>query len=86
MSPFFCCDKMSNRQVSRLGGCHVDEAATLLSGGEHYGAVNEGIKSVVLAHTHVFTGVVNCSTLTFDDVACFSKLTAENLDAESFAF
>ena len=41
---------------------------------------------MVLAETHVFTGMVNCTALAFDDVAGFAFLTTENLNAKSFAF
>jgi hypothetical protein len=30
--------------------------------------------------------MMNCATLTFDDVACFAVLATKNLDSESFAF
>ncbi len=48
--------------------------------------VDQSEKSVVLAHTYVEAGVVNCATLTLDDVAGFAMLTTENLYSESFAF
>lgn len=69
-----------------LGGLNVDELASLLALGEYYYTVDESEDGVVLAHTHVKTGVVNCATLTLDDVAGFAILTAENLYTESFAF
>lgn len=65
---------------------HVDESTALFAAGEHNCAVNKRIKGVVLAHTHIQTGVMNCATLTLDDVACFGVLTAKNLYSESFAF
>lgn len=74
------------KEVLRFFGLHVDELATLFAGGEHHDSVDESEESVILAHTHVETGVVNCATLTLDDVTGFAMLTAENLYTESFAF
>ena len=64
---------------------HVDKLAAAFTFGESYSAINEGVKSVIFAHANVQTGMVNCATLTFDDVACFCKLATEYFDAESFA-
>ena len=69
-----------------LGGLYIDKLATFFSLGEYHYTVDESEESVVLAHTHVKTGVVNCATLTLEDVAGFAILTAENLYTESFAF
>ena len=66
-------------------GHNVDELASALTFCEGYSAVDEGIESVVFAHAYILSGVVNCAALTFDDVACFSILTTEYFDAESFA-
>ena len=63
----------------------VDEAATVTTGGESNGAINESVEGVVLAHAHVQTGMVNGATLTLDDVACLGKLTTKNLNTESCA-
>ena len=49
-------------------------------------AVNKSIDRVILAHAYIFTGMVNCTALTLDDVACLSMLTAKNLNSESCAF
>ena len=71
----------------RLGyGLHVDETAAFLAGGEHNHTVNESIDGMILTHAHVQTGMVNCATLTFDNIARFGVLTAKNLHSESFAF
>ena len=64
----------------------IDEAATVLSFRENNYTVNQSVDCVVFAHTHVLAGVMNCTTLTLDDIACFAILTAENLNTESFAF
>lgn len=65
---------------------YVDVFAALFAHGEYHYTVDECEESVVLAHAHVEAGVVDGATLTLDDVACLSELTAKNLDAESFAF
>ncbi len=41
---------------------------------------------MILAHTDIFAGIVDGSSLTNYDVARLSELTAEKLHAESFAF
>ena len=79
-------ERYSLRSLCLGDGGHVDEATTVASFSEEHGAIYEGVEGVVLAHTHVQTGVMNCATLTLDDVACFGVLTAENLHSESFAF
>lgn len=65
---------------------YVDEFASAFSFGEDYSTVDESVESVVFAHTYVQTGMVNCATLTFDDIARFGILATEYFDAESFAF
>lgn len=65
---------------------HVDELATAFTFSKVYGPINQCKQSVVFTHTNIQTWMVNCTTLTFDDVACFSKLTTEDFDAQSFAF
>ena len=67
-------------------GSYVDELATVAAFGELYGAVHEGVESVVFAHAYVEARVVYGATLTFDDVTGFAVLTTENLYSESFAF
>ena len=47
--------------------------------------VNQCEESVVLTHTHVVTGVVYSTSLTYDDVAGLSELTTEKLYTESLA-
>ena len=75
--------------VSRLGfsyGLDVDKPTAILAFGEYYNAVDQSVDGVVLAHAYVEAGMVNCATLTLDDVTGFAMLTAENLYTESFAF
>ena len=52
---------------------------------ELYSSVNESIECVVLAHTDVAVRIVDCSSLTYNDVSGFNYLTAEFLEAQSFA-
>jgi hypothetical protein len=65
---------------------YADKATAIFACGEHNYSVNKGIDCMILAHAYVKTRVVNCATLTFDNVAGFSFLTAKNLNAKSFAF
>jgi hypothetical protein len=76
----------SGQRLCLGDGSHVDETTTVLAFSEEDGTVNESVDSVVLAHTHVQTGVVNSATLTFDDVTCFGELTTKDFHAESLAF
>ncbi len=73
-----------------LVGCfnwsYIDELATAFTFCKEHCTVYQCKQSVVFTHTNIQTRVVNCATLTFDDVACFSKLTTEDFDAQSFAF
>jgi hypothetical protein len=52
--------------------------------GELDGAVDEGVKSVVLTHAHVEARVVSGTPLTDDDVAGLYDFLAELLDSEPF--
>lgn len=70
----------------RCVGLHVDELAAFLAFGENNNTVDQSEDGVILAHTYVKAGVMNCATLTLDDVACLAVLTTENLYTESFAF
>ena len=81
---FICAQSV--RACSSLEGLNIDESTAVAALSEHYGAINESVDGVVLTHAHVETGMMNCTTLTLDDVAGFSKLTTENLNAETFAF
>ena len=67
-------------------GEHVDELATVASFRELHGSAHQSIKSVVFADAYVQAGVVDSAALTFDDVAGFGELSAENFYTESFAF
>lgn len=71
---------------SGLSRSYVDEPTAILTLGKHHYTINQSVDSVILAHTHVFTRVVNCATLTLDNVAGLCILTAKNLNTESFAF
>lgn len=69
-----------------LDGSDVDELTTVATFCEEYSAVNQCVEGVVLAHTHVKTGMVNSAALTLEDVASLCILSAENLNTESLAF
>ena len=53
---------------------------------ERNNTVHECIQRVVTTHSHIFTGVVYCSALTYDDVAGFGELSAKYFHAKTFAF
>ena len=53
---------------------------------EGYDTIAKSEQCVVRAHTHVFTRVVNGTTLTYDDVTCLCELTTKDLHAKTFAF
>ena len=59
----------------------TSSVATFLE--SHY-AVYQCVKSVVLAHAYVSTGIVNRTTLAHDDVASHALLSTVNLHAQSF--
>lgn len=67
-------------------GSYVDELATVAAFGELYGAVHEGVESVVFAHAYVEARVVYGAALALDDVAGFGKLATEDFHAQTFAF
>ena len=64
----------------------VDETATVFAFGEDNHTVNESVDGMILAHAYVEAGMMYSTTLTLDDIARFSALTAKNLNTESFAF
>lgn len=41
---------------------------------------------MVFTHTYIVTGMVLCTTLTHDNVSCFSELTAKDFHSKSLAF
>lgn len=65
---------------------HVDETTAVFAYGKHYSAIDKCIEGMILAHAYIEAGVMHCAALTFENVASLSKLTAENLHTESFAF
>lgn len=52
---------------------------------EGYNTIDQSEKSMVFAHSDIFTWIVHCSSLADEDVASFGNLTTEQLDAEAFA-
>ena len=67
-------------------GIDVDVFTSLLADGEYHYTVDQCEQGVVLAHSHVQSGVMNCAALTLQDVAGFAIRTTKNLHSESFAF
>lgn len=65
--------KRSNRNVALI------VLATLEC---HY-TVNQSVESVVTTHTDVCTWVVNCTTLTYDDITGFAYLATPDLHTKS---
>lgn len=64
---------------------HRDHASVLTASVstllEYYHSVYQCVKSMVLAHAHVGTGIVDRAALANDDVACHAFLSTENLYA-----
>ncbi len=65
---------------------NVDEFTSVASLCELNCSTDEGIQGVVLADTYIQTGMMYCSTLTFEDITGFGKLSTKNFYAEAFAF
>lgn len=65
-----------------FGGGHYRNVAfafaTLL---ETYCTIYQCIESVVRTHAYVVARVVNCTSLTNDDIACLASLTTKDLHA-----
>ena len=70
----------------RLGGDDGDERTAFGLLYELYSAIDESEDGVILAHTDVSAGMMPCAALAKDDVASLARLTAEKLQAKSFAF
>ena len=68
-----------------LSGDNRNEALVVTALAELYGTVNERVECVVRTHTHVLTGMVNCTSLTYDDVTSLTNLTTEDLNTKSLA-
>ena len=81
-----CIFSVEDLCLGELEGLDVDELASVASDGEFHGSAHECEQSVVLADAYVEAGMVHGAALTLEDVACFGKLAAKNLDAQTFAF
>ena len=68
--------------LAGLGELYIDATSFLI---EVNIAIGLGVDGVILAHVDVVTRVPLGATLADDDVACDDDLTAEFLDAETFA-
>ena len=58
-----------------------DEAAVTSRLREDDYSVRQCVERVVLAHTHVFTGVVLCPSLTYDDISSLAGFASKDLNA-----
>lgn len=70
----------------RLSGDDGDVRTALGLLDELDSAINKSEDGVILAHADVSTRMMLGAALTKDDVACLACLTAEKLQAKSFAF
>ena len=72
----------------RLLGCrrqHGYEGLVLPGLAECNHSVHEGVQSMVRAHAYVLAGIVDCASLTDEDVAGLGHLAAEQFQSKSFA-
>ncbi len=53
---------------------------------EFYETIYFGMQSMIFACVYIFTGVMLCSALSYDDIAGNSSLPSKDLDPESFRF
>ena len=86
---YACCSWVNPRRcliVASVQWLNIDKLAAAFTFCKVDCTVYQRKQCVVLTHANIQTRMVNCATLTFDDVACFSKLTTEDFDAQSFAF
>jgi hypothetical protein len=67
-------------------GDNGDKRAVLTAFVELHNAVAKSVESVVLAHTDVAARVVDGTTLTDDNVTGDAGLSAEDFNAQTFAF
>ena len=77
---------MKNHIFLFLVGDNRDERFVLASFVEFHDTVTECEQSVVLAHSDIAAGVVDGATLTDDNVTGDTGLTAEDFNAQAFAF
>lgn len=65
---------------------NIDKLAAIATFGESNHAVDESVDCVVFAQANIQAGVMYGATLALDDIACFARLTAKDLNTESLAF
>lgn len=63
-----------------LGNYRYDATVTVSTLESNY-TVNQSEESVILTHTYILAWIMNCTTLTNDDVTGSALLTAPNLNA-----
>ena len=76
---------ISYRSLLRAGRYNRYIGLVLPGLAESHHTVHKGIKSMVLAHPDILTGIVNSSSLTDKNIAGLGHLTAEQLQSKSFA-
>ena len=75
------CFSVSSLYALSISFFNRNYATVTLTAVESYNTINESEESVILTHTYVFTRIVNCTTLTNDNVTCNASLTTPNLNA-----
>lgn len=53
---------------------------------KYHVAIGQCKEGMVFTHTYIVAGMVLCTTLTHDNVSCFSELTAKDFHSKSLTF
>lgn len=78
---------MSVKPVLGFGGNHRNAGTTVFSFAfERNHAVGQGKKRMILAHAYIRARMVFGSALTYNDIAGGYGLSAEDFNAQAFAF
>lgn len=72
---------MGRRLRFRLNFLDGNKRAVFFSFAERYDAIYQCIQRMILADTYVFARMMYRTTLTDNDIACFSYFTTEKLDS-----
>ncbi len=76
---------MSGLCFSSCGSVHRNESSVLSSLPEFNNTIAESEQRIVFSNTNIFTGMVNGTALTNDNVAGDCRLAAEDLYSQAFA-
>ena len=68
-----------------FSGSHYVDVSVAIAVLELNSSVNQSIKSVIFTHSNIFTCIVNCSSLTNNNITCLCGLSSEELQTKSFA-